>query len=183
MAERVGDEVLLAGYAQGDERAFGQLMDRHRQALFGYLHRLTGDCATAEDLLQETFLRVVDNLWRFVPGKSFRTWLYAIATNLARNELRRRKRRAWESARDLDEENPGIGTEDPLAKMVREENAARLAQCLGSLNGIHRTVFVLRLCEGLSYDEIAEIVKCKPETARTRMFHALEKLKNAMGDI
>src|SRR5258708_6492964 len=84
------DEVLLARLKDGDDAALGALVERYKRPLFGYLCRMLGDAAEAEDVFQETFLRVFKHLARFEEGRRVRPWLYAIAGNLVKNVYRAR---------------------------------------------------------------------------------------------
>jgi RNA polymerase sigma-70 factor (ECF subfamily) len=130
--------------------------------------------------LQETFVRVVTHSWRFCADYAFCTWLYKIATNLAANELRKKKRRMRETFVEEYPPLPAPG-DDPSEVMSRAETAALLTRCLGQLDDAHRTVFLLRVSEGMPYEEIARILDCPVATARTRMFYAITKLRQEMG--
>src|SRR5579862_6848605 len=89
-AHELSDELLLGRLKAGDEGALGTLVERYRRPLFGYLQRMLGDAAEAEDVFQETFLRVVKHLARFEEGRRVKPWLYAIAGNLVKNVYRSR---------------------------------------------------------------------------------------------
>src|SRR6476646_9838402 len=96
------DEDLIARVKAGDESALGALCERYRRPLFGYLHRMLRNATEAEDVFQETFLRVVKHLGRFEEGRRVKPWIYAIASNLVKNVYRSRKYREKTS---LDQEN------------------------------------------------------------------------------
>src|SRR5271170_2622696 len=91
--EEPSDESLLARLKAGEEDALGVLIERYKRPLFGYLHRMLGNAAEAEDVFQETFLRVVKHLPRFEEGRRVKPWVYAIASNLVKNVYRSRKYR------------------------------------------------------------------------------------------
>ena len=173
------DEMLLALCIQGENEAFVSLVERYRQSLFAYLCRLT-DANTAEDLLQETFVKLYIHQKRFSFEKSFRTWIYTIATNLARNELKSKKRRSHYVKIEPPEKIQALSLKDPSDDIIYRETQDHLDKCLEKLDPKHRTVFVLRFYEKLPYDEIAEIMNCKTNTTRTRMFYALEKIRKEM---
>ncbi len=183
--DHLADEYLFAVYVEGNEPAFAALLARYERSLFRYLYRLIGQHHAAEDLLQETFVRVVQHAWRFKPGFSFRTWLYTIATNLARNELRKRRRKG--QLRVMEKLPPVFDpAPEPLEAMsereIQQHLHQQLAQCLAALDADQQTLFVLRMQEGLSYEEIGQIVNCKPATARKRMFIVMTKLREYVND-
>ena len=86
------DSGLVAAFLEGEKRAFNLLVDRYQGRLVNFVYRTTGDRERAEDLVQETFIRVYRHLHRFDQSKKFSTWIYTIASNLAKNELRNRSR-------------------------------------------------------------------------------------------
>lgn len=173
--------MLLASYIEGNKEAFTQIVERYGEMLFLYLYRLVRNRHTSEDLLQETFIRVVQNLWRFSPERSFRAWIYSIATNLAYNELRKKKRKMQECHLE-DWTAASASEENRLESLDRKETGEEISRCLNSLDEDHRVVFILRICENLSYEEIGIIVGCKPATARTRVFYTVEKIRKMLGE-
>ncbi len=175
------DEVLMALYLQGEESAFEVVVARYSKILLAYLYRLLGNRETAEDVMQESFVRVYRYAWRFRPEKSsFKTWLYTIATNLARNEMRKKKKRL---VRYLVDEIPPLssGEKTPLGELICQEERERIQEAIEKLSKNHKIVFVLRLYEKLSYGEISQIVDCHINTARSRMFYAIEKVRQEIG--
>ncbi len=164
----------------GDARAFEVLVRRHRTPVFSFLVRLTGDRARAEDLCQETFLRVVRSVDGWAPRSRFQTWLYAIARNQAVDEARRR---ALRRAEPLDG-SPGhdVPSED-LAPDRRAEAALLrpvLEAALASLPDEQREVFLLREYAGLRFHEIAEVTGTPENTVKSRMRYALEALRERL---
>jgi len=174
------DGVLVSEYLLGQTRAFDALVDRYQGRLLNFIYRTVGDRERAEDLVQEVFIRVHRHLARFDRSKKFSTWIYTIASNLAKNELRNRSRNpivlfqtmtsGWE-----DEERP-LEFEDTQSRpddLFRKRHVRTLVeQTVAQLPQHHREVFVLRELEGRSYEEIAEITHCNLGTVKSRLNRA-----------
>ena len=175
------DADLVSTYLRGDERAFEVLVERYQGRLLNFIYRTVGDRERAEDLVQEVFVRVYRHLGRFDRSKKFSTWIYTIASNLAKNELRNRSRNplvffqslakglAGDDERPIEFEDSRLLPDDLYHKRhlreVVEESVARLP-------AHHRQVFVLRELEGKSYEEIAEITRCNLGTVKSRLNRA-----------
>ena len=182
------DEELLAEFQQGDAGAFERLLRRHRSPLYTFFVRMLGDRARAEDLAQETFLRIVRGAAAWEHRARFQTWLYTIARNLCVDTLRRERFRRAES---LDAQE---GEEGPLVDAVpsgsagpdRQAESARLRpllqRALVALPAEQREVFVLREQAGLSFKEIAGLVEANENTVKSRMRYALLGLRKALAD-
>src|SRR5688572_1219454 len=174
------DASLVAEYLAGQPRAFDALVDRYQTRLLNFIYRTVGDRERSEDLVQEVFIRVHRHLARFDRAKKFSTWIYTIASNLAKNELRNRSRnpivlfQTMTSGWD-DEERP-LEFEDPTARpddLFRKRHVRSLVeQTVAQLPQHHREVFVLRELEGRSYEEIAEITHCNLGTVKSRLNRA-----------
>src|SRR4051812_35171172 len=174
------DAGVVAVFLQGEERAFEELVDRYQSRLIGFVYRTVGDRERAEDLVQEVFVRVYRHLHRFDQSKKFSTWIYTIASNLAKNELRNRSRnplvyfqalkKQWEADhRPLQFEDVTSKPDDLFHKRhLRELVEWSVAQ----LPEHHRVVFVLRELEGKSYEEIADITGCNLGTVKSRLNRA-----------
>lgn len=177
------DAELVARQLEGDDRAFQVLMDRYAERLTYFVQRTIGDRTRAEDLVQEAFLRVYRHLHRYDPSRKFSTWLYTIAGNLAKNELRDRSRNPtvlfqvlrkddetdarplqWEDERYLPDE---MARRRDLEKIVEET--------VEELPPHHRQVFRLRELEGRTYDEIAETTGVKLGTVKSRLARARDR--------
>jgi RNA polymerase sigma-70 factor (ECF subfamily) len=179
------DEKLMLRYQEGDAGAFEMLLRRHRAPLFGFLARHTGDRARAEDLLQESWMRVVGAAPSWEPRARFRTFLYTVARNLAADEARRA---VWRRAEPLD---PGPSDRapaaDPVAPDPPPDRAAasallrpKLEAALRALPEEQRDVFVLREHAGVTFAEIAAITGAPEPTVKSRMRYALEGLRRAL---
>jgi RNA polymerase sigma-70 factor (ECF subfamily) len=153
----LSDEALLVLYANGDPSAARALTQRLAPRVFAYAMRVLGDRAEAEDVTQEALLR----LWRIAPewrqGEAqVTTWLYRVATNLATDRLRGRKRRQAETLDDVAE--PGDDRPSVVAGMIEADRMAALQSALAQLPDRQRQAVVLRHIEGLSNPEIAQIL-------------------------
>jgi RNA polymerase sigma-70 factor (ECF subfamily) len=178
--EGLDDNALVTSYLGGASRAFDLLVERYQTRLLNFVYRTVGDRERAEDLVQEAFVRVHRHLARFDRSKKFSTWIYTIASNLAKNELRNRSRNplvyfqtmtsGWE-----DEDRP-IEFEDPTARPDDEFDRKHLRELVDAavkrLPAHHRQVFVLRELEGRSYEEIAAITHCNLGTVKSRLNRA-----------
>jgi RNA polymerase sigma-70 factor (ECF subfamily) len=181
------DTALVNAYLGGETRTFDVLVERYQTRLLNFVYRIVGDRERAEDLVQEVFVRVYRHLGRFDRSKKFSTWIYTIASNLAKNELRNRSRsplvlftsmtKGWE-----DEERP-LEFEDPTSRpddLFRKRHVRELVESsVAQLPTHHREVFVLREIEGRSYEEIAEITHCNLGTVKSR----LNRARNSFAEI
>ena len=174
------DAHLAQAHLAGDAQAFGTLVDRYQGRLLNFVNRTIGDRERAEDLVQEVFIRVFRHLHRFDQTKKFSTWIYTIASNLAKNELRNRSRnplvlfqtikKNWEADhRPLQFEDTTARPDDLYRKRFLKD---AVEKCVAELPGHHREVFVLRELEGRSYAEISEITSCNLGTVKSRLNRA-----------
>ena len=183
----MGDSEVVSSFLAGEERAFEELVSRYQVRLLNFIYRTIGDRDRAEDLVQEVFIRVYRHIARFDRSKKFSTWIYTIASNLAKNELRNRSRsplvlfqaikaKFEDEDRPLQFEDLHTRPDDLFRKRhLREMVEASVAQ----LPAHHREVFVLRELEGKSYEEIAEITGVNLGTVKSR----LNRARNAFAEI
>ncbi len=174
------DSAVVTAFLAGEERAFQELVERYQTRLLNFIFRTIGDRDRAEDLVQEVFIRVYRHLHRFDRSKKFSTWVYTIASNLAKNELRNRSRSPMVLFQTLrgtheDDDRP-LEFEDTTARpddMYRKRHLRELVEeTVAKLPEHHRQVFVLRELEGKSYEEIAEITDCNLGTVKSRLNRA-----------
>jgi len=181
--------ALIEAHLQGDAQAFGRIVERYQVRLLNFVYRMIGDRERAEDLVKETFLRVYRHLDRFDRSRKFSTWIYTIASNLAKNELRNRSRSplvTFEQARPREERNQRpVDFEDPASRpddQYDQRNLKALVdQTVARLSSHHREVFVLRELEGKSYEEIAEIMHCNLGTVKSRLNRARQSFAELIG--
>src|SRR5687767_6726932 len=174
------DSAVVTAHLAGEERAFSELVNRYQTRLLNFIYRTIGDRDRAEDLVQEVFIRVYRHLHRFDRSRKFSTWVYTIASNLAKNELRNRSRnplvlfQTMQGSTD-DEERP-LQFEDTTSRpddLFRKRHLRELVEdTVAKLPEHHRQVFVLRELEGKSYEEIAEITDCNLGTVKSRLNRA-----------
>lgn len=173
------DGQVVQRHLDGEAAAFGALVDRYQTRLLNFVHRTTGDRERAADLVQEVFIRVFRHLHRFDQGKKFSTWIYTIAANLAKNELRNRSRSPLvpypssrvngEASRPIEFEDRSTRPDDLYHKRYLRDAVQRSVR---ELAHHHRTVFVLRELEGKSYAEISDITGCNLGTVKSRLNRA-----------
>ena len=177
------DSQIVQRFLDGEERAFTELVRRYDKRLQNFVFRTIGDRERAEDLIQETFVRVFRHLHRFDQSRKFSTWIYTIAGNLAKNELRNRSRnplvlfqslvKNWEAdSRPLEWEDPRTRPDDLYRRRFLRE---KVGEAVALLPEHHRVVFVLRELHGRSYEEIAEITGCNLGTVKSRLNRARNK--------
>ncbi len=186
------DEQLMLDFRRGEARAFEVLLRRHRTPVFNFILRFAGHPARAEDLLQETWLRVVRRAQEYEPKACFTTWLYTIARNLCVDSARKEKYREVES---LDAPSEGDGSGRSLGELVpggspapdRAAYNARLRplleQALRSLPDEQREVFILREYSGVAFKDIAAVSGVSQNTVKSRMRYALEALRRKLGEL
>lgn len=179
------DETAVARARTGDTDAFRVLVERHSRALFCLAFRMTGNEQDAEDVVQETMLRVHRKIGHFDERASFRTWLYRIAVNCSLDSVRARKRRSeFSASADAEMEDPmqmfpAPGpTPDRVA--MSEEARRRIAEAMEELSAAEKTAFVLRHYDGMCIDDISRVLECRPGAARHCVFRAVQKLRRAL---
>jgi RNA polymerase sigma-70 factor, ECF subfamily len=180
------DEDLMVMYQQGEVRAFEILLGRHRKSVYNFILRFVGDKETAEDLLQETFMRVIKGADAYKRQAKFTTWLYTIARNLCVDQTRRRKHRrhaSLDAPMDTSEDSGSLM--DVIAsneiasdrKSVNKELFATMQRAIAGLSEEQREVFLMREFLDLPFKQIAEVVGVPENTVKSRMRYALEKLR------
>jgi RNA polymerase sigma-70 factor, ECF subfamily len=177
------DSDLVTWSKTGDLEAFGELVRRYQKPVFRIVLRMVRSPDDADDLTQDTFVRAHRGLRTFKDEYDFHPWLYRIAVNQAINFLNKRKRQA---AADLDEVpegdiRAGPEPESPLQSASRQELLTRLESALEKLPEEQRTVFLLRVQEGLSYEEIAETMETPKGTVMSRLARARMALRKYLG--
>src|ERR1043166_1828022 len=169
------DEELIASFQQGKTEAFNLLVGRYKDQLMNYVFRYLGDYDQADDVVQETFIRVYRKKELYKPVAKFSTWLYTIATNLAKTQLRRRQRHAIFSLSRRKENNheedyniPDVSsTTDSHADSVLKQEIIQKA--LDSISPKYREVIVLCDIQELTYEEICEITGLNMGTVKSRL--------------
>lgn len=156
--------------------SFEAVAGAYRDQIFRYLRRIAARPAEAEDLAQETFLRAYRAFRALPPDANVRAWLFAIATNLARNQLRQEQRRRA-AHRAVEQREARRSADSPEDEAGAQEARRLLERAIATLPMKQRTAFVLRKLHGLPYEEVARSLACSPESARANVFQALRKLR------
>ncbi len=187
------DKSLIDAHLKGDTTAFGELVRRYGDSVLGYLTRMTGSREQAEDVFQETFKRVHEKADTFRGGR-FKSWLFTIATNVAIDGFRGRKRLQVISLNqklDCDEEESqelgAVAVADdsyePSQKAIMAEQKEQVRQALELLPARQRATLVLAYYQQLSYPEVAQVLGCSVGTVKTQMYRALKTLAQRLPDI
>ena len=171
------DEALMENLRQGDMQAFDELYTRHAQPLFNFILRILQDEALADDVFQETCIRVLEKADRFNPRGRFTTWLYTVAHNLCMDELRRQ---SLSFPGEKVAEPPS--TRDPQDQLLKREDEEAARKLLASLRPHLRAVVVLRVLHDYSQEETAKIVGVPVGTVKSRLHHALKQLRQMAPD-
>jgi RNA polymerase sigma-70 factor (ECF subfamily) len=183
----LSDEDLMGQVAEDDERAFPELVRRYQGRVTNLVSRVLNDRECADDLAQEVFVRVFVHRRNYRRGSKFSTWLFTIAANLAKNEIRRRvRRRNWFSLDALQEvlkdSAPQLAdpTEGRESRMEREQLREAVGRAIATVPEKYRLSLVLRDIEGLSYEEIALALGIPGGTVRSRINRARSMLKRKL---
>ena len=187
----VTDNSLVREFIAGNDGAFTQLVTRYKDSLTNYLNMMVGDYDTAVDLSQETFLRVYRSIGRYSNLYQFSTWIYRIATNLAIDEMRYRKRRGrvfykniLGNRRPADKEQQEFEITDarssPRDEILRKESGQVLGDAIRSLPEKYRTAFIMKEVQELPYETIAQVLKCSAGTIKSRLHRARELLQRKL---
>jgi RNA polymerase sigma-70 factor (ECF subfamily) len=185
------DNSLVRDFISGNDAAFAQLVTRYKDSITNYLNMMIGDYDIAVDLSQETFLRVYKNIDRYSNFYQFSTWIYRIATNLAIDEMRYRKRRGrvfyknvWGDRKSNEDGGRKFEITDvrrgPGDEVLRKESSRILGDAIRSLPEKYRTAFIMKEVEKLPYDEIAKVLNCSAGTIKSRLHRARELLQRKL---
>ena len=172
------DLDLMTRVLAGEREAFDELVVKYQKPLYSLLYRMVSSHEDAADLLQNAFVKAFKGLGSFERRSSFKTWLYQIAINLAKNVYRDRSRAEYVPIDNVViRRNPRT-----LETLIVKENRALLRQALVGLPEKQRITLLLRIQEDKKFEEIAGIMKCSVGTAKANYHHAVQKLKGIMGE-
>ncbi len=185
----VAEMDLVRQAQQGDLEAYDELVQRYQQRIYATVYHMTSNHEDANDLAQDSFIKAFQALKSFKGGSSFYTWLYRIAVNKTINFLKQRKNRVHMSLNDLDfnaENNPDlvalISDKTPRRDAGLKELQEKLNAAMLKLSEPHRLVVVLHDVQGMSHDEVAEVMDCNIGTVRSRLFYARQQLQSLLTD-
>lgn len=182
------DEELIAEFQNGNETAFNELVRRYKDPLTNFAYRFMGDWDDCSDVVQETFVRVYRSRHSYKPVARFSTWVYTIATNLAKSHLRRRRFRNVFSRGRGNQGEPDKVFDPPSLENNPDHLAdssilgERIQSAIGSLGVKYREVIILRDVQDLSYEEIAKITKINVGTVKSRLNRARTQLQSELKD-
>ena len=171
------DSELLERITGGDREAFKALYGRYVRQVFSFIFKLTGDSKMTEEVTNDVFFDVWKGAGGFQGRSAVSTWIFGIAHNKSMNALRKKPLDPVDPEEFVRVANPDAGAEEIVEKKDRSE---RIKKALGELSADHRTVLELAFFEGMSYQEIAEVMGCPVNTVKTRMFYAREKLRETL---
>ncbi len=185
--KRPSDEDLIERFQKGDLYAFDLIVKRYKEQLLNFVYRFVGNQEEAEDIVQETFLRVYRKRKAYKRIAKFSTWIYTIAGNLSRTELRRRKRRKLFSVTDMGYEDrdyeisdEGYNPENHVEGVIQEEI---IHAEINNLSPKFREVIILRDVQELSYEEISKIIRVPIGTVKSRVNRGRLKLQSKLKDL
>tara|TARA_B110000196_G_C21125178_1_gene655436 strand:+ start:443 stop:1027 length:585 start_codon:yes stop_codon:yes gene_type:complete len=181
----VTDEELILAFQNGDRNAFNQIVERYKDKLTNFLYRFTYDIDSAQDLAQDTLLKVYIKKDSYKEIAKFSTWIYTIASNLAKTELRKIKRRKTYTISDLSTDDREFVIHQSDAESFEDEedtlvSGKILQKCLNNLDDEFKNIIILRDIQELSYDEISKILKIPLGTVKSRINRGRFKLKDLL---
>jgi len=189
----VSDQQVVVFAQEGREDAYRELIKRYERPVYSLIYRMVRDNETAEDLSQETFIKVLNNIDRYRPEFKFSSWLFKIANNITIDHLRRRQLDtiSIEGAPDAvtgeriraTAITVASGGESPLEELESKEIGASIEEAIAKLRPEYRACIILRHVEDYSYDEIAEIVKLPLGTVKTYIHRARQELREHLEDL
>ena len=179
------DAQLMLLVREGDDTSFALLLERHRGPVVNFLYRMVQNQAVSEELAQEVFLRVYRSRETYEPTAKFTTWLFRIATHVALNSIRDRKKEKGHES--LDEAMPdGLERQVPdrqptvEQEMVREVKLREVRQAIEALPAKQRAAVLMHKYEGLDYAQIAAVLSCSESATKSLLFRAYEALRDRL---
>lgn len=183
------DQELVVEALAGNQRAFTTLVERHRAAVHSVIYRVVKSTDTANDLVQETFIKAFSSLSSYRPEYKFTTWLYKIAVNSSIDLLRRRRLPLMSLDAPIDTEDGQVSIEiadhrsNPEVELERKQQEFSITAAIDDLPERYKEVIQFRHQDDKSYEEIAEMLKVPVGTVKARIFRAREMLKRRLKDI
>ncbi len=181
---QISDEILIKKFQEGDVGAYNQLVYRFKDRLLNFIYRFVNDLDQAEDLVQDTLLKLYTHKDSYQEIAKFSTWLYTIAANLARTELRKKKRRKTFSVTELSREDREFiiasSDVDPSEDLSSQNFEKSVQRALAELPDDFKTIIILRDIQELSYDEISKIVDVPLGTVKSRINRGRVKLQQLL---
>lgn len=176
--EEAGDDILVTRFQTGDESAFRQLMERHSERVRNLIYSIFNSAELVDDLTQDVFIKAFRALGQFRFDAAFSTWLYRIAVNHCRDEMRKRKLRRYLSLQTLLDTRDKEVTMKTSVHPQEHETREWIDRGLQRLPDKYRVPVILKDVEGLSYEEMAEIMSCELGTVKSRLSRGRDMLRN-----
>lgn len=185
LPDTISEETIIRRCQDGDHQAFNLLVQRYQKLVYNFIYRLAPNWRDVDDLAQEVFIRVYKSISMLKEAKQFKSWLHRIVINLYYDEIRKRRR-----VKEVDlEDNPKIEAEvlhtassgnNPIRSLEEKELERVLQKAMNRLSPDYKVAIMLREIQGLSYEEIAQTLKCSVGTVKSRIFRARELLKEEL---
>lgn len=183
MKSQLDDNVLIDRFLAGDERAFNTLAEKYKRKIYLTAYRLLGNHEDARDITQEVIIKMYNELKNFRRESSIYTWIYRITTNLSLNELKKRKIRNFFDYDEVEEWLFKDETQSPELSYRENELSNKIQEAISKLPDKQKTVFTLRYYDGLSYEEISEILGTSIGALKANYFHAINKLQKELKNV
>lgn len=191
MSDGLSDEDLMRQFCAGEAHVFQLLYARHEKPLYRYVRRLLGhnEALQVEDVFQDTWIKLVDarDSWQARDSATFKTWLYTLAHNRAIDVLRKSGRELSVEEKATADDNepwqlwPAAQADQPEQQAFWRKAGRQLLDCLEALPALQRAAFLLHHDDGLTLDEITQVIDAEFETVKSRLRYALSKLRACMG--
>lgn len=183
MKNQVDDNILIDRFLEGDEGAFSLLIEKYKRKIYLTAYRMLGNHEDANDITQEVIIKMYKELKNFRRESSIYTWLYRIVTNLSLNELKKKKIRHFFDFDEVDEWLFKDEKQSPELSYRENELSNKIQEAINKLPEKQRTVFSLRYYDGLSYEEISEILGTSVGALKANYFHAINKLQKELKNV
>ena len=186
-SQKTTDEELIKQFQEGNLYAYDQIVHRYKDQLLNFAYRFLGNTEEAEDVVQETFLRLYRNRHAYRQIAKFSTWIYTIASNLAKTELRKRKRRKIVSISEIGYDEKEYEIEDATANTERGAEGSLkeeiIQKAIDELPPRFKQVIILRDIQELSYEEVGKIMRVPLGTVKSRLNRARLKLQSKLKNL
>jgi len=172
------ERILIQRCQQGDRTAYEHIFLKYKDTVYNVAYGIFSNVEDAQDMTQEVFLHVFEKISQFRFKSSFSTWLYRIVVNMCLNERRKRQKHDLNASAlkgHYEQMRPSVNT--PEDELLKRERQIQAQQALATLKDAHRTILVLREIEGLSYEEMATVLKCSTGRVKSRLHEARMELR------
>lgn len=178
---RTADDAVLTHLARkGQYAAFEELVRRYRNDVYGLAYHYVRNREDAWDVAQDVFIKAHRAMAKFRGDSSFKTWILRITANRCKDFFKKRRLKTVSLEDSVSDARLESSAARPDEEMASSELGRQIQEALDTLSDKHKTAFVLRELEGLSYEQMADVMKCSPGTVMSRLFHARKKLQQAL---